>query len=273
MKECEIKKEIISIAGINIYCEYLLNGKPPIFLIHGFVSSTYTFNQIMPLLAENFSVVAIDLPGFGRSEKSAKFIYSFSNYAEIIEGCMKHFSLKNVILVGHSMGGQVALYTAKKIPQKVKKLILLCSSGYLKRTHRTLVACSYLPFFRFMVEQYIRNKNIKQNLENVFYNHALITEDHMREFARPFKDKNFYTSLLRLLRYREGDLSSEQLRGIEIPTLLIWGEEDKVVPVHVGERMVKDLPNAELITYEKTGHLVSEERPLDLYQHILSYSS
>jgi pimeloyl-ACP methyl ester carboxylesterase len=110
------------------------------------------------------------------------------------------------------------------------------------------------------------------SLENVFYNKSYITDELMEEFTKPLTEKDFYTSLLRLLRYREGDLTSEELREIQIPTLLIWGEEDKVVPLEIGQRLLQDLPNAELITYEKTGHLVTEERPNDLYHDIMSYS-
>jgi pimeloyl-ACP methyl ester carboxylesterase len=250
----------------------MLNGKPPILLIHGFVSSVYTFNRLMPLLINNFSVIAIDLPGFGRSEKSKTFIYSFANYAKLIDECLQYFKLKNVTIIGHSMGGQIALYTAKLTPYKIKKLILLCSSGYLKSAKKSLIYCSYLPFSRFFVERYIRKKDIKMSLENVFYNKSYITDELMEEFTKPLTEKDFYTSLLRLLRYREGDLTSEELREIQIPTLLIWGEEDKVVPLEIGQRLLQDLPNAELITYEKTGHLVTEERPNDLYHDIMSYS-
>ncbi|WP_218197395.1 alpha/beta fold hydrolase, partial [Pseudomonas sp. 2995-1] len=74
----------IKIAGMDIYCEYSISEKPPILLIHGFASSTYTFNKLAPLLAKNYSVISIDLPGFGRSEKSTKFIYSFERYASLI---------------------------------------------------------------------------------------------------------------------------------------------------------------------------------------------
>jgi pimeloyl-ACP methyl ester carboxylesterase len=71
---------------------------------------------------------------------------------------------------------------------------------------------------------------------------------------------------MRLLRYREGDLKSEDLKTIEKPTLLLWGKEDRVVSFRVGERLAKDLPNARLITYEKAGHLLTEERPQEVFK-------
>ncbi|MDL4840439.1 alpha/beta fold hydrolase [Aquibacillus rhizosphaerae] len=273
MKTKQIHKEMITIGNLHVYCEYVLNNKPPIILIHGFVSSTYTFKHIIPLLAEKFSVVAIDLPGFGRSEKSKKFIYSFKNYAKLIVECLNFFNLNKVTIVGHSMGGQIALYMAKYFPDKLTNLILLSSSGYLEKVKNPLFFGSYLPFSRFFLERYIKRKNVRSSVENVFYNHQLITEELLKEFQIPLMDKDFYISLLRLLRHREGDFTTEQLLEIQVPTLLIWGSEDKVVPVEIGNRLVTDLPNAKLITYEKTGHLLTHERPLKLYNDIVTYTS
>ncbi|WP_068677718.1 alpha/beta fold hydrolase [Oceanobacillus sp. Castelsardo] len=270
MKE-KLSSTMLNIDNVNIYCEYICNGKPPLVLIHGFVSSTYTFNRIIPLLEKDFSVVAIDLPGFGRSEKSTSFFYSYENYARLVTKCMDYFGMDDVSIVGHSMGGQIALNTAKLMPDKVKKLFLLASSGYLKSSNRLLVYSSYLPFFSLYVKRAVNNRSVIDSLRNVFYNHSYITSDHIREFERPIKEKNFPKSLIRLLRHREGDLSPRELGKINTSTLLIWGEDDQVVPLHVGKRLVQDLPNAELITFKETGHLVTEERPNEISNLISSY--
>ncbi|RDW17248.1 alpha/beta fold hydrolase [Oceanobacillus chungangensis] len=271
MEQVKLSKEMITIGDVRIYCEYILNGKPPIVLIHGFVSSTYTFYRLIPLLEKHYSIIAIDLPGFGRSEKSTAFIYSYSNYAAIVAECIQYFKLREVCIIGHSMGGQIALNTAIMIPNKIRKLVLLCSSGYLKSANKLLIYSSYLPLFNRLVELHVKRKNVKENLQNVFYNHALITDDHIREFSRPLKEKDFYKSMVRLLRYREGDLTTGQLQAIQTPTLLIWGEEDRVVPVNIGKRLVKDLPNADLVIYKETGHFVSEERTTKVYHQVLNF--
>ncbi|MGJ9459904.1 alpha/beta fold hydrolase [Oceanobacillus sp. CF4.6] len=271
MRRNSYSKAEIILEDVNVYCEYILNGKPPILLIHGFVSSIYTFNRLIPLLEKHFSIIALDLPGFGKSEKSTSFVYKHENYAKLVAKCIDYFSLENVCIIGHSMGGQVALHTARIIPEKINKLVLLSSSGYLRSTNRWMVYCSYLPLFNQMVKQRIKRSNVRASLQNVFYNPSLITDEHIREFETPLKDKNFYKSLIRLLRQREGDLRSDQLREIQTPALLIWGQEDKVVPLGVGKRLVGDLPNARLITYEETGHFVTEERSKEIYEEIFNY--
>ncbi|MCT2535407.1 alpha/beta hydrolase [Aquibacillus koreensis] len=271
MSGAGLTESYIRVANMDLYCEYLLNDKPPILLIHGFASSIYTFRRIIPLLMEQFSVISVDLPGFGKSEKSNSFVYSFENYAKVMLEFIQTFNLSSTHIVAHSMGGQIALHMARLAPEKVNKLILLCSSGYLKRAKKLLIYSSYLPFFDRMVYYYIHRKDVKDYLHNVFFNKELICEEMIDEFSRPLAEKRFYKSLIRLLRHREGDLLPKQLQKIDVPTLIIWGEEDRVVPLHVGKQLVKDLPNAQLITYEKTGHLITEERPEPIFQNILTH--
>lgn len=269
----DLNHKYIELCNVKIYCEYSLHDtRPPLILIHGVAATMYTYNALIPLLKNHFSIIAIDLPGFGRSEKSSSFVYSFKNYAKIIAALIEHFKLKDVNIVGHSMGGQIALYAAKIIPEKINKLVLLASSGYLKRANKALIYCTYLPFFQYYVKREVRKKEVSQILENVFYDYSLITERHITEFGKPLEEKGFYTSLMRLLRYREGDLSSEELKTIIHPTLLLWGKEDKVVSVQVGHRLENDLPNAKLIIYEKTGHLITEERSHEVFEQILAHT-
>nr|WP_240795402.1 alpha/beta hydrolase [Aquibacillus halophilus] len=248
-----------------------MNDKPPIFLIHGFASSTYTFRRIIPLLQEQFSIISVDLPGFGRSEKSTSFVYTFENYAKLLIECMDQFNISNTHIVAHSMGGQIALHMARIAPEKVNKLVLLCSSGYAKSSKKLLIYSSYLPLFERSISYFIRRKGVEKYLKGALFNQALINDEIINEFAKPLSEKAFYTSLIRLLRHREGDLLPKQLQEIRVPTLLIWGEEDSVVPIRVGHKLVKDLPNAQLITYEKTGHLITEERPEPIFKNIMTH--
>ncbi len=273
MSSHDIQRSYIKVDNINLYCEYVVNDKPPILLIHGLASSVFTFRRIIPLLQKHFSIYAVDLPGFGKSEKPTSFIYSFQNYAKLMIGCINEFGIPNTYIVAHSMGGQIALNIALLAPDKINKLILLCSSGYLKRSKKLLICSSYLPFFERLVQYFVQRKEVRDHLKNVFFNQTLINDELIQEFGRPLSEKGFYKALICLLRHREDDLLPEQLQTIQVPTLLVWGEEDRVVPLEVGKRLVQDLPDAKLITYEKTGHLITEERPDLVFKNILLHTS
>ena len=267
----QLVKEKIKLSNLSIYCESLFNGKPTILFIHGFASSTYTFQRLIPLFTQDYSIIAIDLPGFGKSEKSKTYQYTFANYARLIKECLDYFNLREVFVAGHSMGGQIALYFARLAPDRIKKLVLLGSSGYLKKAKPYLRYSSYIPCFHLFVKLLVNRKTVKQYLENVFYEHSFIDEKMVEEYSRPLKEESFYTCLVRLLRHREGDLPEEQLQQINVPTLLLWGEEDKVVPLNVGMKLEKDIPDAKLITYQHTRHLLTEERHQQVYSDIVKY--
>lgn len=268
MTDISFTKTHITLMNTDIYCTYKLNEKPPIVLVHGFVASSYTFHPIMSLLAQHFSVIAIDLPGFGRSEKSTTFHYTYENYANLIITLLDHFNLEHVHIAGHSMGGQIALYTARQHSKRIGKLVLINSSAYWGRVYKWARMATYLPFSHLAVKRVVLKNDVESTLKNVLYDPSLITEELIQEYSKPLQEKKFYKALGRFIRQREGDLTRDELLKIHTPTLLIWGKDDTVVPLVAGKQLKNDLPHATLICYEKAGHLITEEYPEDISVNI-----
>lgn len=267
--------ERINIDNVNIHVEYYPcannHESDIIILIHGYLSSTFSFRRLIPWLRRNYTVAAVDLPGFGQSDKPKSFIYSLANYGKVILSLMQRYQWGQVILVGHSMGGQVALQAAKQAPEQVKKLILLASSGYMKPFSRRLITLSYTPFFTRFVRKMFEKRNPRDVLDDVVFDPAIIDDNMVDTYRRPMENKAFYRSLVGLLRHHGGDLTAEQLTHIHTPALLLWGKEDHIVPLHIGKRLSGDLPNASLHVYEQTGHLVPEENPEKIDHDIQSF--
>jgi pimeloyl-ACP methyl ester carboxylesterase len=262
-----------NIHGVNIHYELYnqRSNQPFIVLIHGFLSSTFSYRRLIPYLMNDFSVLALDLPPFGKSEKSIRFQYTYKNLATLVIELLARLQIRSCILVGHSMGGQISLNIAKQHPDLVQQMILLCSSGYLKRAQMPLLLSTYIPYFHLYVKRWLERQGVEKNLLNVIYDHSLIDEEMCKGYEQPFYDKQIFKALARLIRHREGDLSSEELKKIETPSLLVWGEEDKVVPIHIGKRLHQDLPNSQFISFPKTGHLLPEEKPSHVYEQILRF--
>jgi pimeloyl-ACP methyl ester carboxylesterase len=261
----------VNIHGVNIHYELYnhRSNQPFIVLIHGFLSSTFSYRRLIPYLMNDFSVLALDLPPFGKSEKSIRFQYTYKNLANLVIELLNRLQVQSCILVGHSMGGQISLNITRQRPDLVKHIVLLCSSGYLKRAQMPLLLSTYLPYFHLYVKRWLSRQGVEQNLLNVVYDHSLIDEEMKKGYEEPFYDSQIFIALTRMLRHREGDLSSDELKEIEIPSLLVWGEEDKVVPIHIGKRLHQDLPNSQFISFPKTGHLLPEEKPRHVYEQIL----
>ncbi|UOY90951.1 alpha/beta hydrolase [Ectobacillus sp. JY-23] len=278
MKTTDIPSHFtFSIHNITVHYElYNYNPgaeQPTYVLIHGFLSSTFSYRRLIPLLAQKGTVIALDLPPFGKSEKSTRFTYSYRNLANLVIQLIEHLQLKKVILVGHSMGGQISLYVSRLREDLVDKTVLLCSSSYLTKANPSLIYSSYLPFFYLYVKNWLVRKGVLHNLLNVVHDAALIDEEMMAGYAAPFYDDRIFQALTRMIRDREGDLPSLELKQIKTPSLLIWGEEDRVVPIDVGRRLHQDLENSRFISYKKTGHLLPEEKPFDVYENIMEFAS
>jgi pimeloyl-ACP methyl ester carboxylesterase len=261
------------INDINVYYEFYpnKNSEKTFVLLHGFLSSTFTFRHLIPLLINEYQVLSVDLPPFGKSGKHHNFNYSYKNLAKTVIKLTEYLGLKKMTFVGHSMGGQIVLNILHLMPQIADKAILICCSAYLKKFKLPLVLSSYVPFFHLFVKYLFARKGVKGNLQESIYNHALINEEMINGYLQPFLQDEIFVALTRMLRHHEGDLPVEILNKIETPCLLIWGDHDKSIPVHYGEKLNKDLVNSELIVLKETGHAVPEERPFEIYQYIKSF--
>ncbi|WP_425481235.1 alpha/beta fold hydrolase [Metabacillus lacus] len=263
----------MKVQGIDVHYELYdrHSSKPVMVLIHGFLSSTFSYRRLIPLLMNEYRIIAIDLPPFGKSEKSLKFVYSYRNMAKVVIEVLERLQVKKAVLVGHSMGGQISLIAAKENPELFDKVVLLCSSSYMKRVHPYLILGSYIPYFHLYLKQWLAVQGVWKNLCNVVYDRSMIDQEMMDGYMQPFHDDRIFMALTRLIRDREGDMDPFELKKIETPSLLIWGEEDKVVPVSVGRRLSKDLPNATFYSLKQTGHLVPEEKPDYVSERIFNF--
>jgi pimeloyl-ACP methyl ester carboxylesterase len=265
--------QTIQLNHIRVYYEtYNLEKKRPVFvLLHGFLSSSFSYRRLIPLLANDFSVIAVDLPPFGNSEKSTTFRYTYQNLAQLVIDLLQHLHIPTCTLVGHSMGGQICLYIAHMQPQLAREMILLASSGYLGRVKRSLALSTYLPYFHVYVKHYLYKQGVEKNLRQVVHDYSLVDDEMRKGYEQPFYHPQMFKALTRFIRYREGDLQAHELRHIQTRTLLLWGENDRIVPVDIGKRLHNDLPNSTLVIFPHTGHLLPEERPHDVYREIIGF--
>ncbi|MFE8702401.1 alpha/beta fold hydrolase [Cytobacillus sp. FJAT-54145] len=261
------------INGNDIYYEFYPHDQPKdtVLLIHGFLSSSFSFRRLIPLLRREYNVISIDLPPFGKSGKSLNFTYSYENLAKSVIEFLRIMGFEKVHLIGHSMGGQISLNILHLYPSMVNKAILLCSSGYLQRSKRHLLLSSRIPFFHIYVKYHLARSGVLNNLKKVVHDQKMIDDEMILGYTSPFLEDDIFKALTRMIRDREGDLTAEKLNSIETPCLLIWGEHDRVVPLNVGKRLNKDLKNSDLIVFKDTGHLVPEERPEDTTKYIREF--
>ncbi|GAF13891.1 hydrolase [Bacillus sp. JCM 19046] len=258
-----LKSSYLALHGASVYYEwYPCTGrkKGTLCMIHGFFASTHSFSRLISYFRKDYDVLLCDLPGFGRSSKHEARAYSFQAYSTIVVALLDSLRIQQAVLVGHSMGGQVALYTALYHRERVEALILLASSGYLKQVKSLYRLASYLPFASHYLSLYINKPPIELLLQEAVYRKKTLTKAMIHAYKQPLLDTNFAKGLLQLTRQREGDLSPEQLQQITQQTLVITGENDPLIPVETSKRLVRDLPNSRFESLKKCGHLLAEEQ-------------
>ncbi|WP_375090626.1 alpha/beta fold hydrolase [Peribacillus sp. RS7] len=267
-------KGVERVDDMQIYFEYdrMDDSLPTLVLLHGFLSSSFSFRKLVPYLIKEFNVISIDLPPFGQSGKDYRYTYSFRNIAKSVVLFLEGKNIRKFSLIGHSMGGQISLQLIKSYPDLVDHAILLAGSGYQPGYSEKMKMVSYLPFFSFGIKRYLQKSGIEKNLKNVVHDPAMIDDEMRQGYLGPFiKNHDIFRALGRMLRDKEVDLLKEDLSDIHTPCLLIWGRHDRVVPLNIGQRLHDDLPNSELVVIEDTGHLLPEEKPEEVYQLIKGF--
>lgn len=264
----EIQEKRYDLSGTQLFVQRSGNAKQTILLIHGFLASTFSWRYMIPLLSPHFTVYAVDLPGFGRSDKNTQYDYTLASYAETIRTFIRRQGIDKLTVMAHSMGGQVAMRLAMLMPDTIDRLILIAPSSYLPSLKRWKKMFFRIPFSHQVFPLLFTEKRIYHQLNSVYYRLPRTHIKHVYDgYVTPLKDPRFPRVLARFACSRESDLCSDALQTIGQPTLLLWGRHDRIVPLHVGKRLKHDLPNVRLEIIEETGHLPMEEKPLTVMMH------
>lgn len=234
-----------------------------IILLNGIAASIFTWRHLIDILSREFHVFGIDYSGTGLSEKKERK-YSINIFTEQIIDLMNYFNMDKCILVGNSLGGEAALNIAIKYPDMVKGLILIDSAGYQenKEVTKFLVRLSRFKITSRLLNFCMSRKFVKKIIKWGLYNDEIVNYDMVDGYYKPMKTKGglkAFIDLVKNLSFTE--FNYNEVKNIEIPTLIIWGRDDKWIPLSDGYRLKKDIKNSELIIIEDCGHGPQEEKP------------
>lgn len=264
---------------ISIHYQAAGSGPVPLVFLHGFASAHSTWHELAGMFPSNrYTVHLLDLKGFGLSDKPRDGAYSIEDQAEVVIAFIRHLGLNSVILVGHSMGGAAALRVCLRMPEEgaftVEKMVLIDCAAYPQRIpkfFRRLRSPVVGPLFlRLMPARLL----VRGMLEKVFYDPAAVTRERFERYRRYLKGKGVAYVLRATVKAIDPAAYTriaESYRTIETPTLIVWGEEDRVVRVKNAYRLHDDLAGSRLRVLKGCGHNPQEERPKETYDHIAAF--
>ena len=236
----------------------------PLLLIHGFLVSHLEYDRIIDPLAEHFRVIALDLPGFGESEKPppTRYPYGIEAFAEAVADVIAAMELGRVSVLGHSMGGAVALTLAAEHPELVEKLVVADALVYpfpLDFKARLPLLPVVGPFiFKQLYGRSMFRAYFRENVYKPGFALALDRIDaYYDRFNTPAARESAYAVLRSMLDTRP---VVARIPRVSAPTLVIWGRDDKMFRPALGQRLARELPSARLELFD-TGHAPNEEQP------------
>lgn len=244
----------LTIDGINVCYDVVGEGEP-VLLIHGLGVGKHIWSQLTAEASKLFTIYAPDLPGFGCSD-APDLPYGVSFYVAFLEKFMDSLGLERAALVGSSMGGRIAVAFAAKYPERVSRLVLLAPGG-LTPLHTRFSYSTWLMDANFWLMS--QNQGIyRKSYDESFFDTAKIPDWLVEEGWASLKRPDYRRAFLRnaqLLAHPDHEFKAV-LGSVKAKTLVIWGSQDKVVPVSDAEIFAELIKDSEVRVLDKCGHMI-----------------
>lgn len=259
----------VDIQGTHI--RYVEAGQgPTVILIHGLAASIYSWRKtILPVAQAGYRVIAYDNRGFGFSDKPSRG-YSNRDYVELLVGLLDSLQIHDAVLVGHSMGGAVAAETALDHPERVRGLVLVDAAGLGVRWPFLLRVARW-PLVSAVFERFRGRGMTARILKSLYADPTRVTEEDVDQYYAPVVEPGFAHSLRAVLESYRFDALRGRLEEVGVPTLVMWGALDRVIPPSLGQDMVAHLEVGAFVLFPDAGHALPEEQPAAFNRTLISF--
>jgi pimeloyl-ACP methyl ester carboxylesterase len=247
-------------------------GDHHLLLLHGFRAHTFTWKAVIdPLAQAGYHVWAIDLIGYGLSDKPDNAVYSVDFFVQQVYAFMEAKGIAQAHLIGNSMGGGLALSLALSHPKCVQSLTLLSALGY------PLDMPLYLSLGRHISQiwaPFLGPTMIRHCLKQIVCQSDKVTDEQVEAYSLPYRfPGGVAASLLTLQKFDNQRLveMGQQYASLTYPTLIIWGDHDTLIPLCHYEKFIHDFPHAQTLLITNCGHIPQEEEPEQVLAAILQF--
>jgi pimeloyl-ACP methyl ester carboxylesterase len=274
--------QFVNVLGYELHYKEIGTGQPVLILLHGFGANLYTWRKVMQPLSEYGRVIAFDRIGAGLSAHPVagnweqKSPYAPSMQPEFLIALMDELGVEQAILIGHSQGGAVALNAALLYPERVTALILADPAiytsggppiqfGWLWRTPQMQ------KIGPWVAHRFLGEANAEQLIALAWHDPSRFSTQERDETRRLLRVKNQSAALWEYTVANEPDDLPQRLGDVELPVLVMAGDDDRIVPTAEHVRLTQELPDAEFVLIEDCGHLPHEEQPEEFMRAVILF--
>ena len=255
--------QFVDVGDLRVHYRDEGSGDRVLLLLHGIGASLHTWDGWIQPLRYDFRILRVDMPGFGLTGPAPDGDYSIQRYVEFVDDFLDSLGIQATDIAGNSLGGQVAWNYALKRPDRVRRLVLIDSAGYpddADNTSATILRLARVPGVRDLLTSLTPRSLVADSLREVYGDPGKLSDeliDRYYELARrPGNRRAFVDRAAASGTDRNGDHSL-----LQQPVLVLWGAEDRWIPLEHGRGFADDIENARLIVYPGVGHLPMEELP------------
>jgi pimeloyl-ACP methyl ester carboxylesterase len=246
----------------DTFISYVDDGSGvPVVLLHGIPTWSYLWMPVLGRLTRVARVLAPDLAGFGYSDKRDRFDRSIARQAELIDAWMDRIGVESAVIVAHDVGGGVALRLATLFPSRVRKLCLINTVSYDSWPIELMLQFGH-PGADRQLSAAMAVRLLKQALKGGFAKRP--PTDLLDGLLAPYSTEIGKLSLIRNASALNTNLTTEiapLLPSINVPTMILWGEDDVFQPIAYGERLAWDIPGAQFVRLGGARHFAMVDRP------------
>jgi pimeloyl-ACP methyl ester carboxylesterase len=243
-------------------------GAAAFVLLHGYGASSFSWRAWTPALERRGRVLLVDLKGFGRAPQPEDGRYAPTDQAELVHRLVVREELGDVTLIGHSLGGGVALLAALRLLDegagRLRRLVVVAGAAYAQRMPPFVTLAHHPRLSRLLLRAVGARMVALTVLRTCVYDAASVTHEQVEGYAAPLRRQRTAGVLIdtALQLVPPGlDALTARYGEIDVPALVLWGRHDRVVPLAHARRLAMALPRAQLVVLDRCGHLPAEERP------------
>jgi pimeloyl-ACP methyl ester carboxylesterase len=263
------ESEFMSINGIQVHFrdQGPVTDSLPLVLIHGTGASLHTWEPWVTELKESKRIITFDLPAYGLTGPNANHDYSQKAYVELLDSLLIKLKISRCILGGNSLGGSVSWSYAIQHAEKIKKLILIDAGGYPLNSTSVPIAfkLAKVPILNNLLEKITPRSMVESSVKNVYFDPKKVSNELIdRYFELTLREGNRRAFKERMASSKNtisNNNTSQLIKTIKVPTLVLWGDHDQLIPVASAYKFHEDLPNDTLVILKNLGHVPMEEDP------------